>query len=96
MAIEYLKQATKTPVSGSAETSERVLHLLDMLEAGGEQTAHLMAIDLDGWTGSILLDDPARTAAIEATPSQLKDDIAYAHEHVRALRRETARGTHRL
>ncbi len=83
MTITYLKRATKTPQTDSDDVSKRVQQLLLDLKSGGEATASQLAEELDGWVDPIVLSDETRKSAIEATPDQLKKDIAYAHTHVR-------------
>lgn len=83
MAITYLKRAAKTPETDSSDVATRVQQLLDDIKAGGDSAAQRLAEEFDGWTEPIVLSDEARHAAIEATPDQLKADIAYAHNHVK-------------
>ncbi len=83
--MEYLKQAGKTPATGEDDTRERVDELLKDIEAGGEARARHYAQSLDGWTGDIVVGAEDISRASDSLPQRMKDDIAFAHEQVRAF-----------
>ena len=83
MTVTYLKQAPRTPETGATDVEDRVRELLAELRQGKEDAVRALAESLDGWTGSIVLDDETRDAAIAATPQQIRDDIRFAHDRVR-------------
>ena len=83
--MEYLKQAGKTPATGEDDTRERVDEMLKDIEAGGEARARHYAQSLDGWTGDIVVGAEDISRASDSLPRRMKDDIAFAHEQVRAF-----------
>ena len=83
--MEYLKQAGKTPATGEDDTRERVDEMLKDIEAGGEARARHYAQSLDGWTGDIVVGAEDISRASDSLPQRMKDDIAFAHEQVRAF-----------
>ena len=83
--MEYLKKASKTPVTGEDDTRERVNELLKDIESGGEARARHYARSLDGWTGDIVVSAEEIARASESLPRRMKDDIAFAHEQVRTF-----------
>ncbi|MCP4005055.1 MAG: histidinol dehydrogenase [bacterium] len=85
MPPQYLKKAQRTPVSTEQETRRIVSEILAEIEAGGEDRARRYGVELDGWRGDIRMSREAVEAAAEQVPSQLKDDLRYAHERVRSF-----------
>ena len=83
--MEYLKKAAKTPATGEDDIRERVHALLKDIESGGEARARHHAESLDGWTGDVVVSAEAIAQASESLPQRMKDDIAFAHEQVRAF-----------
>lgn len=85
MATQYLKKAAKTPKSGEDDTRERVLEMLRDIETGGETRARHYAETLDGWTGEIVVSREQIKAASAKVPDQVKADIRFSHERVKAF-----------
>ena len=83
--MEYLKKASKTPVTGEDDTRERVRELLKDIESGGEARARHYAQSLDGWTGDIVVSAEEIARASASLPQRMKDDIVFAHEQVRSF-----------
>ena len=83
--MEYLKKAVKTPATGEDDTRERVEAMLEDIESGGEARALYYARSLDGWTGDVVVTAEEIARASEFLPQRVKDDIAFAHEQVRAF-----------
>ena len=85
MAIRYLKQAEKTATTGEQDIRETVRRMLDEIEAGGDAKAREYAERFDRWTGDIVVPvaDIARAEAL--VPDQLKRDIRFAYDQVRAF-----------
>ena len=79
--MQYLKRATKTPLS--EDVREPVAKMLAELKAGGEDTARSYAKKFDGYEGSILLGAEEIAAAAEQIPEELKRDIEFAYERVK-------------
>ncbi len=83
MAVEYLKKADKTAATGEQDVRATVQAILDDIEAGGEAKAREYAAKFDKWEGEIVVSREAREAAAEKVPQRQKDDIRFAHDHVR-------------
>ena len=83
--MEYLKKAENTPATGEDDTRERVEAMLKDIESGGEARALHYAQSLDGWTGDVVVTAEEIARASESLPQRVKDDIAFAHEQVRAF-----------
>jgi sulfopropanediol 3-dehydrogenase len=82
MAVTYLKKATKTPQTGSDETSRIVADMLARIEAGGADAALAYGRDLDGYEGPAIVTDETIAAAAASVSPQLKDDIQFAYDRV--------------
>ena len=88
MAKEVLKQASRTPRSGAADTRELVERMLQDIEQRREAAVREYAAKLDGWTGDFLV-GPAAIAAAEAGLSDdVKEDLRFAHRQVHAFARK--------
>lgn len=83
MAVTWIKQATRTPTSGEADTRAQVERMLEEIEAGGETAARRHAEALDGWSGEIVVPPEAMARAGDELSSQTRDDIRFARERVR-------------
>ena len=83
MAIEYVKQATKTPESGADDTRRIVTEMLDEIASGGEGRVRDYARELDRWYGEIVVSQGQIEAAAAQLSDRVKADIAFAHDRVR-------------
>ncbi len=83
MSIDYAKKAEKTAATGEEDVRVAVQAILDEIEAGGEEKAKAYAAKFDGWNGEIMVSAEERQAAAAKVPQKLKDDIRFAHDHVR-------------
>ena len=83
--MEYLKKATKTPTTGEDNTRELVTTMLAEIEAGGEDKVRDYSRQLDRWEGDIVLSRDDIDAAAASLPQQTKDDIAFAHDRIKAF-----------
>ena len=82
MASEYLKKASKTPASGEEETRRIVSEMLAEIRNGGEKRAREYGVELDGYSGEVLVGRDAIEAAAGQVPQRLKDDLEFAHQKV--------------
>jgi sulfopropanediol 3-dehydrogenase len=83
MAIEYLKRATKTPETDTAEARRVVDEMLAEIRARGEEAVRDYARKLDKWEGPIEVtaaEIEKRTASI---PDLVRKDIEFAAAKVR-------------
>lgn len=85
MARTYLKTAEKTPATGQEDTRRIVEEMLRDIESGGEARVRHYAETLDKWEGEITVSREAIERAAAQVPQRLKDDIAFAHDRVRAF-----------
>jgi sulfopropanediol 3-dehydrogenase len=87
MATEYLKKASKTPATAEEETRRVVAEMLERIQEGGEEVAREYGLELDGYSGDVLMSSEAIESASERVPQQVKDDLEFAHEKVRSFAR---------
>ncbi|MEP7064114.1 MAG: histidinol dehydrogenase [Betaproteobacteria bacterium] len=85
MAKQILKNAARTPATGQDDTRQRVEDMLRDIEARGETAVREYASKLDGWTGEFVVDAAEIEHAAQSLPQQVRDDIRFAHEQVRAF-----------
>jgi sulfopropanediol 3-dehydrogenase len=85
MAVRTLKKARKTPATDEAETRDTVAGMLHELEQGREERAHAFARELDGYEGEILVGRTTIARAAREVTDELKQDIRFAFERVRAF-----------
>jgi sulfopropanediol 3-dehydrogenase len=83
MAVEYLKRAAKTAETESGAAHAVAAEMLAAIESGGEAAVRGYALQLDKWSGPIVLDrdEIARRAA--EVPASVRSDIEFATEQVR-------------
>ena len=82
MAVTYLKQAEKTPQTGTDETRRIVQAMLAKIEAGGEDAAIAYGKELDDYHGEIVVSRDVIEAAGDQVSQQLKDDIRFSYDRV--------------
>ena len=51
----YLKKANKTPETGTSETRKIVERMLSEIENGKEEIAKKYALELDGFSGEVII-----------------------------------------
>lgn len=83
MSITYLKKATLTSTTDSADVQKTVQDILNDIEAGGDAKALEYAAKFDHYHGNILLTRDEIDAAKALVPEKIKQDIAFAHDNVR-------------
>jgi sulfopropanediol 3-dehydrogenase len=94
VAKEVLKQASRTPESGGADTREIVERMLQDIEQRREAAVREYATKLDGWTDEFVV-APAAIAAAEASLSdEVKEDLRFAHRQVNAFARKQRDSLH--
>jgi sulfopropanediol 3-dehydrogenase len=82
MTIQYLKKADKTPETETASAQKVVGDMLQQIQANGEQAVRKYALDLDQWSGEMVVsaDEIAQNAS--KVPAQVKQDIDFAIQQV--------------
>ena len=83
MSTIHLKKAAKTPETETDAARKVVADMLTVIESGRENAARDYAFQLDKWSGDIVLDQAAIEAQTRDIPQSVKDDIAFAADHVR-------------
>ena len=83
MAIDYLKNAGKTPETESAGAQKVVAEMLAEIEQRGEQAVRDFAAKLDQWTGEIVVSPAEIERRTRDIPVTVKQDIEFATAQVR-------------
>lgn len=83
--MEFIKKAKKTAESHSAEVREKVQIVLEDIEARGESAVRELALKFDKWEGEFVLGEEKKSQLIATVPEQVKEDIKFAHEQIRAF-----------
>ena len=83
MSITYLKKASMTSTTDSADVQKTVQDLLNDIETGGDAKALEYAAKFDNYNGNVLLTREEIDAAKALVPEKIKQDIAFAHDNVR-------------
>jgi sulfopropanediol 3-dehydrogenase len=81
--MRYLKKASRSAGSDDTEVTAAVVKILHDVESGGEEAARDYAARFDHWQGDIVVAAADCERAAAGLPQNLKDDIAFAHDHVR-------------
>jgi sulfopropanediol 3-dehydrogenase len=83
MAIEYLKRASKTPETETANAQQVVADMLATIRRGGEQAVRDYARSLDKWNGDIVVTPEEIEQRTRDISAQVKSDIEFATAQVR-------------
>ncbi|MSP97432.1 MAG: histidinol dehydrogenase [Betaproteobacteria bacterium] len=83
MPIEYLKQATRTPETGTSAAQKVVADMLAEIERHGEAAIREYAAKLDHWTGDILVTQSEAERRTRGLPVSTRRDIEFATAQVR-------------
>ena len=90
--MKFIKQAPAPNRAVDQSIGEIVEGMLKVIESGRENAALEYAEELDGWRGNVVLSDAKRAALIEQVPSQMREDIEFAHAQVKRFA-EAQRGS---
>ncbi len=86
MAVEYVKRATRTAMTGEDDTRARVAAMLERIERDGEAAVRAYSRELDGWDPPSFLVGPDEVARAAASLSdQMRADIEFGQRMVRAF-----------
>jgi sulfopropanediol 3-dehydrogenase len=83
MGVEYLKRASKTPETETADAQTVVADMLATIRQGGEQAVRDYARTLDKWTSDIVVTGKEIERRTRDIPAQVKSDIEFATAQVR-------------
>ena len=81
--MEYIKQASAPDEAADQSIRKIAETMLAEIEKGGETAALNYAEKLDGWKGNVVLTNKKRAALIEKVPTQVREDIQFAHRQVK-------------
>lgn len=82
MSVTYLKKAEKTPETETASAQRVVSEMLGQIQAHGETAARKYALDLDKWSGDIIVRAETIAENARRVPEQVKQDIDFAIKQV--------------
>jgi sulfopropanediol 3-dehydrogenase len=82
MTITYLKKADKTPETETASAQKVVTDMLGKIQTEGEKAVRQYALDLDKWSGEIVLSASQIAENARNVPEQVKQDIDFAIKQV--------------
>lgn len=87
MGAQFIKRAKDEAEAAEGDLRGRVAAMLARLRREGDEAALDLALELDGWTGPVIVPADEIAAAGDALPDQVKDDIRYAHDNIAAFAR---------
>ena len=82
MTITYLKRADKTPETETASAQKVVSDMLGKIQAEGEKAVRQYALDLDKWSGEMVVSASQIAENALNVPDQVKQDIDFAIKQV--------------
>ena len=85
MAVTYLKRASKTPETETANAQAVVSSMLAEIETNGEAAVRAYAKKLDQWDGEIVLTRAEIDRRAAEVPAQVRRDIDFAIAQVSAF-----------
>ena len=85
MAVTQLKIATRQSETDAPDVEQTVRDILSEIEAHGDDAARSYAERFDGYAGNLVLTREEIEAAGREVSPQLKDDIHYAYDNIRAF-----------
>jgi len=94
MAITYLKKAAKTPETESESARQVVTKMLSEIESGREEAVKRYALELDHWSGPIVVTEDEITRCVADIPESVKSDISFAINNVRGFAKAQLESIH--
>ena len=82
MTITYLRRADKTPETETASAQKVVSDMLGKIQAEGEKAVRQYALDLDKWSGEMVVSTSQIAENALNVPDQVKQDIDFAIKQV--------------
>jgi sulfopropanediol 3-dehydrogenase len=83
MALTYLKRAAKTPASVTEPARQVVADMLAQIGQHGEEAVRGYALELDRWSGDIVMSRRAIEQQAQDVPTTVRRDIEWAIARVR-------------
>ncbi len=90
--MEYLKKATAVVADSDERIRATVENMLARIGEEGESAVREYASQFDNWRGDFILSDEKRAELIARVPEQVRRDIQFAYQQVRAFA-EAQRGS---
>jgi sulfopropanediol 3-dehydrogenase len=85
MSFTYLKKAAKTPETETASAQRVVSEMLHEIQTHGEAAVRKYALDLDKWSGEMIVAQEQIAENAHQVPEQVKQDIDFAIRQVSAF-----------
>jgi sulfopropanediol 3-dehydrogenase len=82
VSVTYLKKADKTPETETASAQRVVSEMLQQIQIGGEAAVRKYALDLDKWSGELVVTHEEIAENARQVPTQVKRDIDFAIKQV--------------
>jgi sulfopropanediol 3-dehydrogenase len=83
MALTYLKRAAKMPASVAEPARKVVADMLAQIGQRGEEAVRAYALELDRWSGDIVMSRQAIEQQVQDVPTTVRRDIEWAIARVR-------------
>ena len=83
MAVTYLKKAGKTSETESESARQVVSRMLAEIESHGEEAVRRYALELDHWSGPIVVTPEEIARCVAEVPASVQADIIFAVDNVR-------------
>ncbi len=83
MAVTYLKKAGKTSETETESARQVVSRMLAEIESHGEEAVRRYALELDRWSGPIVVTPEEIARCVAAVPESVRADITFAVGNVR-------------
>ncbi len=91
MPVTYLKKACKTAETESGSAREVVSKMLAEIESHGEDAVRRYALELDRWSGPIVVSPEAIASCLASVPASVQSYITFAVANVRRFAEEQRR-----
>ena len=83
MAVTYLKNAGKTSETETESARQVVSRMLAEIELHGEEAVRRYALELDHWSGPIVVTPEEIARRVASVPESVRADIVFAVDNVR-------------
>jgi sulfopropanediol 3-dehydrogenase len=83
MAVTYLKKAGKTSETETESARQVVSRMLAEIELHGEEAVRRYALELDHWSGPIVVTPEEIARRVASVPESVRADIVFAVDNVR-------------
>jgi len=81
--MKYLKEPKPEQLETGLKIEKTVKNILSDIRTNGESAARKYALQLDNWSGDIILSEEKKAKLIAQVPQGVKKDIKFIHEQVK-------------